>query len=106
MNIRLFIAIAVSTAITFTLRALPFIIFNGRRRLPDMLMRLGRILPAAIMAVLIVYCLRDSFYAPFAMGIPGIGGVLVTGVTYKWKHNTMLSIALGTAAYMMILRFL
>lgn len=54
------IGIAVSAVVTFTLRALPFVIFNGKRQMPEMLVKLGKVLPATIMAVLIVYCLKGG----------------------------------------------
>ena len=62
--------------------------------------------PAPIMAVLIVYCLKGAVAAPVATGIPSLVGVLVTGGTYKWRHNTLLSILLGTASYMIMLRIM
>lgn len=96
------IGIAVSAVVTFALRALPFVIFNGKRQMPEMLVKLGKVLPATIMAVLIVYCLKGAV----ATGIPGLVGVLVTGGTYKWRHNTLLSILLGTASYMIMLRIM
>lgn len=103
MNTRyILIGIAVSAVVTFALRALPFVIFNGKRQMPEMLVKLGKVLPATIMAVLIVYCLKGAV----ATGIPSLVGVLVTGGTYKWRHNTLLSILLGTASYMIMLRIM
>ena len=100
MNTRyILIGIAVSAVVTFALRALPFVIFNGKRQMPEMLVKLGRVLPATIM-----YCLKGAVSAPVATGIPSLVGVLVTGGTYKWKHNTLLSILLGTVSYMVMLR--
>lgn len=54
------LAIAVSAAVTFALRALPFAAFRGDRAMPAWLERLGRTLPSAIMAVLVVYCLKGA----------------------------------------------
>ena len=45
-------AIVLSAAITFGLRALPFLIFSGDRKMPGWLQKLGELLPSAIMAVL------------------------------------------------------
>ena len=51
MNTRyILIGIAVSAVVTFALRALPFVIFNGKRQMPEMLVKLGKVLPATIMA--------------------------------------------------------
>ena len=53
------IAIFVYAVITFGLRALPFLVFQEGKELPDQIKRLGMVLPSSIMAVLIVYCLKD-----------------------------------------------
>ena len=109
-------AIVLSAAITFGLRALPFLIFSGERKMPDWLQKLGEMLPSAIMAVLIIYCLKDvpasSTYglpdAPsdFAgTGIQKLLAVLVVAVSYHFKRSTFLSIFLGTAVYMLLLQF-
>ena len=36
----------------------PFLLFGGKRQLPELIRYLGTVLPPAIMAVLIVYCLK------------------------------------------------
>lgn len=95
------VAIAVSAVITFGLRALPFVLFRGGRSMPDWMKRLGQILPSAIMAVLIVYCLKGAKSDLIGTGIIA---VLVVAVSYKWKHNTFISIIAGTAVYMVMLR--
>ena len=88
--------ILLTAVITFLLRSLPFLIFRGERKMPRRVMELGKVLPAAIMAVLIVYCMKD-----FAGdGIFKCIAVLVVAGSYKWKHNTFLSIILGTLCYM------
>ncbi|RHQ57406.1 hypothetical protein DWY36_13150 [Firmicutes bacterium AF25-13AC] len=55
----MFLIIIMCAIITFGLRALPFAIFRGERKMPVWLEQLGKELPPLIMAVLIVYCLRD-----------------------------------------------
>lgn len=50
--------------------------------------------------------MKGAVAAPVATGIPSLVGVLVTGGTYKWRHNTLLSILLGTASYMIMLRIM
>ena len=42
--------LGVSFVITFGLRAVPYVLFGGRAKLPDWLDFLGRYLPPAIMA--------------------------------------------------------
>lgn len=52
-------AVIISAIITFSLRALPFLVFSGDRRMPAFLDKLGKMLPSAVMATLIIYCLKD-----------------------------------------------
>ena len=99
-------AILVSVACTLSPRALPFLIFTKNRPMPEWLRRLGKTLPMAIMAVLVVYCLKDAFGDPVHTGIPQALGVAVAAASYKWKHSTLLSILLGTATVMLLLRIL
>ena len=98
------LAIVMSALITFGLRALPFVLFRGGSSMPEWMQRLGQILPSAIMAVLIVYCLKGAKSNPIGIGIPGIIAVAVVVASYKRKHNTFISIIVGTAAYMIMLR--
>ena len=92
--------ILLTAAITFLLRSLPFLIFRGERKMPRRVMELGKVLPAAIMAVLIVYCMKDVGNDFTGDGIFKCIAVLVVVGSYKWKHNTFLSIILGTLCYM------
>ena len=100
------LAVLVGALVTFALRALPFVLFRGSRSMPGWLQRLGEALPPAIMAVLVVYCLKGARTDPLGVGLPGLIAVLVTGLSYKWKHNTFLSIIVGTAVYMVLIRTL
>lgn len=70
--------------------------------MPEKLIYLGKILPSAIMAVLIVYCLKDANRDVQGVGIVQFVAVIVVAVSYKWKHNTLMSIALGTACNMLL----
>lgn len=96
-------AVAVAAACTFALRALPFFAFAGDRKMPAWLEKLGQTLPAAIMAVLIVYCLKDTGTDLIHVGIPKFIAVAAVAVSYKWRHSTLLSIVMGTGAYMLLL---
>ena len=100
------LAILLAAVITFALRALPFLIFYGERKMPEFLVKLGAVLPAAIMAVLIVYCLKDIAVDWKANALSKILAVLTVGISYKWKHNTLISIAAGTATYMILIRMI
>ena len=92
-------AVAVSALITFGLRALPFLAFSGSRKMPASLERLGQALPSAIM-----YCMKDIPTGGISAAVPKLLAAAVVFITYKWKHQTLVSILLGTISYMMLLR--
>lgn len=106
MNTYIILAILLSAGITMGLRALPFAVFRGKREMPENLMRLGKMLPSAIMAILVVYCLKGAITDFGTQGIPQLTAGMVVAVTYLWKRNTFLSIAAGTACNMLLLHLL
>ena len=64
--------------------------------------KLGEVLPSAIMAVLIVYCLKDSEIS--SKLLCKLVAVVAVAITYKQKHNTLISILIGTLCYMLLIR--
>ena len=102
--IRTLSIILISAVITFTLRALPFIVFNDKRKMPEKMIYLGKILPLSIMAVLVIYCLKDVGDDFMGNGIFKVISVLVVAVTYKMKHSTLIIILCGTICYMCLIR--
>ena len=98
------LTILVSAVITLGLRAFPFLVFRGNRQMPQMLKDLGNVLPAAIMAVLVVYCLKSVSWLAAPHGAPEVIAVaVVTVLHWKWG-NVLLSIAGGTAVYMVLVQ--
>ena len=95
--------IAVCTACTFLERALPFIIFRGRE-VPDIVRYLGRVLPMAIMATLVIYCIKGISSASMGGWVPIVIASAATVVLHLWKGNTMLSIFGGTVCYMVLVQ--
>ena len=96
--------IGVMAGVTILLRFLPFFLF--RKGAPLWLTRLGELLPCAVMAMLVVYCLKDIDFTTAPHGLREAAAVAVVIVLHKWKHNTLLSIAAGTAVYMVLLNVL
>lgn len=96
--------IAVVSFCTILLRALPFLIFGGKREVPLTVRYLGKALPPAIMAVLVVYCLRGVSFLQGNHGIPEVISVLVVAGLHIWKKNILLSIGLGTVCYMILIQ--
>ena len=97
--------ILAAALITWALRALPFALF-ARRRLPRVIVYLGHALPPAIMAVLVIYCLKSVDLTAFPFALPELLGVATTAALHLWRNNTLLSIAGGTAVYMVMIRVL
>ncbi len=98
------IVLILSALCTYMLRALPFLIFRGDKPLPGWLERLGTLLPTAIMAVLVIYCLKDGILHPGDTGMPCLLATAAVIHSYRWKHNTLYSIMAGTALYMLLIR--
>ena len=99
------ITMAMCTAATMLTRFLPFLIFSSKDQQPPEVVRyLGRVLPAAIFGMLIVYCLKGV--TPFAgsHGIPEAIAITATIALHKWKHQTLVSIAGGTVCYVLLVQ--
>lgn len=96
--------VAVIAAVTMALRFLPFIIFGGGRPTPRYIIYLARVLPCAIMAMLVVYCLRGANPLGPTHALPELlAGAAVVGLQW-WRRNTLLSIAAGTVFYMVLVQ--
>ncbi|MBQ8280155.1 MAG: AzlD domain-containing protein [Roseburia sp.] len=99
-------AIVLSGMCTFFLRVLPFLFFKEGGKTPAWMEKLGRTSPAAVMAVLVIYCMKDITGDYWGIGIPKLVAVIVVIASYKWKHNTLCSMGIGTATYMVLLNVL
>lgn len=97
--------IAVIALVTAGLRFLPFLIFGENRKTPALITYLGKVLPYAIMGMLVVYCLKDMTFLSAPFGIPQIIGCAVVALLHIWKRNTLLSIGAGTVCYMLLVQF-
>lgn len=100
----LWASVAVIALVTAGLRFLPFVIFNGKRQTPKIIEKLGRLLPYAIMGMLVVYCLKDTSFTQISGFLPALIACGVVGVLYVWKRNTLLSIIVGTVCYMVLVQ--
>ena len=100
------VSILTSAVITLGLRAFPFRVFGKQRRMPDKLVRLGDMLPSAIMAVLVIYCLKDVGTDWMGIGLPKLAAVVMVMLSYHLSRNTLVSIFVGTAGYMLLIRLL
>ena len=94
--------ILVAAAVTFLIRALPFILFMGSTPAP--VVYLSNVLPYAIMGMLVVYCLKSTPVLESPHGLPEMISVTLIIVLHKWRHNTLLSIVSGTVVYMLLIQ--
>lgn len=97
--------IAVCALVTAGLRFLPFLIFGENRKTPEIVAYLGKVLPFAIMGMLVVYCLKDVSIISAPFGIPEAIGCATVAALHVWKRNTLLSIGIGTVVYMILVQF-
>lgn len=97
------ITIALCVLATTLMRFLPFIIFSENRKTPAFIQYLGKLLPSAIFGMLVVYCLRNVDVLRGSHGIPEAVAILVTVLLHLRKRQMLLSIAGGTATYMLLL---
>lgn len=94
--------IAVMAGITILIRFLPFLLF--RKHTPAPILYLGTVLPYAIMGMLVVYCLKNVSFVSGSHGIPEVIAVGAVVLLHKWKHNTLISIPVGTVIYMLLVQ--
>ncbi len=85
---------------TMVTRFLPFLCFKPGAELPSYVKYLGKALPSAVFALLVVYCLKDVSLLEGNHGIPEAISLLLTTAIHVWKRQMMLSMALGTMVYM------
>lgn len=97
------ISIAIMSIVTIFLRYLPFILLDDDKDY-QLLKYLSKVLPCALMGMLVVYCLRDVNFNSLNDFLPTLIASLITAVSYLWKRKTLLSIVLGTAIYMFLLQ--
>ena len=98
------LVIAVMAIVTMLLRFLPFILFDHGEQLPGWIYYLGKVLPPAIMSMLLVYCLRNINLAEGNHGFPELICVGIAMLMHSWKRNTLLSISVSTLLYMIIIQ--
>ena len=98
--------IGICAAITALLRFLPFIVFGGKKKTPEIITYLGKVLPFAIMGMLVVFCLKGVSVTAFPYGIPELIAVAAVAGLHIWKRNTLLSIGAGTVIYILLVNFI
>ena len=100
----LFAAVAVSAAVTWALRALPFTALAPLRA-SRTVRYLSTRMPAGVMVILLVYCLRDTPLAHPGEAIAPLAALAVTFGLHLWRRNALLSILGGTTVSVVLATF-
>lgn len=103
-TIRALLVIALVALVTFGTRLLPFILFPEGKETPRYVRYLGKVLPFAIIAMLVVYCLKGTNVLAWPYGLPEVIAVAAVVALHLWKKNTLLSIGVGTVLYMILVQ--
>ena len=94
--------ILIMAALTAALRFLPFVMFS--KGTPKTIVYLGNLLPNAIMAMLVVYCLRTVTWLSAPHGAPELIAIAAVALLHWRWGNVLVSIAGGTALYMVLVQ--
>lgn len=100
------ITIAVVVLGTMTTRFLPFILFPSNKKTPPLVAFLGKVLPSAVMGLLVVYSLKETHLLGTTHGLPEALAVAFTVALQLVLKNLLLTIAGGTIAYMLLVQFI
>lgn len=93
-------AVLVAAAVTWALRLLPFAALAPLRASATVRFLSTR-MPAGVMVILVVYCLRDlPLSQPSALA--PLAALAVTVGLHLWRRNALLSILGGTAVHVVL----
>lgn len=89
---------------TMLTRFLPFLLFPAGKPTPKYVQYLGKVLPPAVFGMLVVYCLKNVSVFTGSHAIPEAIAIAVVALLHKWKGQMLLSVAGGTAVYMILVQ--
>lgn len=85
-------------------RWLSFLLFPESREPSPTVLYLGKVLPPAMMGLLVIYCFKDVSWLSGSHGVPELLAAVAVAAVHLWKKNVLLSIAGGTALYMVLVQ--
>ena len=100
------VLVAVIVAVTQLTRFLPFLVFGVKKQPPKAVLYLGRVLPCAIMGMLVVYCYRNINLMTGDHGLPDLIAGLITVAIHLWRRSMFLSLIVGTVSYIILVNFI
>ena len=99
------LTIAVIVLGTMLTRFLPFLLFPAGKPTPKAVHYLGSVFPGAVFGLLVVYCLKNVSLFTGSHGLPELISIALVVLLHLWKRQMLLSIAGGTACYMLLVQF-
>lgn len=96
--------IVVIALVTFFTRAIPFLVFSNYNETPKYIVYLGKVLPPAVIGMLIVYCVKNVRITKIPYGVPEFISIAVVALLHVWKRNNLISILGGTCLYMFLVQ--
>ena len=103
---KLWLTVAVIALVTAAIRFFPFLVFSSGKATPKIVEKLGRLLPFAVMGMLVVYCLKEVRFTSLSGFLPALLATVVVCGSYIWKRNTLISIISGTLCYMLLVQLI
>lgn len=98
------LTIAAAVLGTMVTRYLPFIIFPANKKTPPIISYLGKMLPAAVMALLVVFALKDVSFLSGSHALPEALAIALIILLQVYIKNILLTIASGTIFYMFLVQ--
>ncbi len=103
-NLHSVLLVVVISFVTMLLRFLPLWIFGNGKQTPQLIQYLGKVLPYAIMGMLVVFCLKGVSLISAPFGLPELIACAVVVGLHVWRRNTAISIVGGTVVYMLLVQ--
>ena len=88
----------------FITRLCPFLFFPPGKPIPPVIQYLGKVLPPAVIGMLVIYCLKAVSITSYPYGLPEFIAVAVVILLHVWIRNNLLSIGVGTVLYMVLIQ--
>lgn len=99
----LIIVLVTAVGIQLT-RWLSFLLFPESKEPSPAILYLGKVLPPAMMGLLIVYCFKNVTWLSGTHGVPELLATAAVAAVHLWKKNVLLSIGGGTVLYMVLVQ--
>lgn len=98
------IIILVVSVTIFSTRLIPFLFFPKGKPIPPMVQYLGKVLPPAVIGMLMIYCLKAVRLTRYPHGLPELISIAAVILLHVWKSSNLLSIGVGTVLYMILIQ--